>query len=749
MDRRIARRLLAWVPALAAIFAAALPLRAQLPPLTGEFRANTFTPGYQIEPRVASAGDGSFVVVWASDGQDGSYTGVFGQRFGRHGERAGAEFRVNTYTTSAQLKPVVAADAAGRFVVVWQSVQDGDQYGVFGQRFDASGAKLGPEFQVNSYTTAYQSNPAVAVRDSGDFVVVWSSFGQDGSRFGVFGQRFTAAGAKAGPEFRVNTITFGDQFHPAVGFDGQGRFTVAWTTFDFDDFGIYGQRFDASGAKIGSEFPVNFSITDEQDFAAVGLDGRGNFVVAWEGPDPYLAASRSIFARRFNSAGDAAGVEFQVNDSKTGERSNASVAVNRAGHFTVSWQTLKGSERSIEGQRFDRAGERIGTEFPHSATSPSAEISIADDGAGLVAAWRGPNDGNQAGIACRRQAFVPEALAVDSRTTPDTVSDANGVFEPGENPLIEPTWRNRISSIPLVGFLTKLSGPSGASYFLPDAEASYGTLPPDSAASCDDGAPDACYIGLIFTFGSRPATHWDAVLEETLTFDGGSHPWKLHLGESFSDVPREQPFYRKIETLLHNGITSGCTATAYCPETPVSREQMAIFVAKGIAGLADLIPTKGVAGGKAYDCSPGGHSIFSDVAPTSASCRHVHYLTAQNVTLGCGPTTYCQTQTITRDAMASFIAKATVAPGGGNAVPLSYGPDPGTGRSYSCNPGSPNRHFSDVIVSNAFCKHIHFLWAKGIVEGCSATQYCPGAPVARDAMAKFIANGFGLQLYGP
>ena len=72
-----------------------------------------------------------------------------------------------------------------------------------------------------------------------------------------------------------------------------------------------------------------------------------------------------------------------------------------------------------------------------------------------------------------------------------------------------------------------------------------------------------------------------------------------------------------------------------------------------------------------------------------------------------------------------------------------------TGRSYSCAAGSPQIHFSDVPASNAFCKHVHFLWAKGVVAGCSATKYCPTQPVTRDAMAKFLANGFGLELYGP
>jgi len=72
-----------------------------------------------------------------------------------------------------------------------------------------------------------------------------------------------------------------------------------------------------------------------------------------------------------------------------------------------------------------------------------------------------------------------------------------------------------------------------------------------------------------------------------------------------------------------------------------------------------------------------------------------------------------------------------------------------TGRSYACAARSPNLHFTDVTVANAFCKYIHYLWAKGIVEGCAAAQYCPGASLMRNAMAEFKANGFGLPLYGP
>ena len=100
--------------------------------------------------------------------------------------------------------------------------------------------------------------------------------------------------------------------------------------------------------------------------------------------------------------------------------------------------------------------------------------------------------------------------------------------------------------------------------------------------------------------------------------------------------------------------------------------------------------------------------------------------------------------------MAVFVAKGIVAPGGGAAVPLAYGPDPVTGLSYSCDPSGSVLHFSDVAVSDPFCKHVHFLWAKGRGSGLFGEPgYCPTLPVGRDEMAKFLANAFKILLYGP
>jgi hypothetical protein len=157
----------------------------------------------------------------------------------------------------------------------------------------------------------------------------------------------------------------------------------------------------------------------------------------------------------------------------------------------------------------------------------------------------------------------------------------------------------------------------------------------------------------------------------------------------------------------------------------------------------------GVAPPKPYNCVAGatGASIFIDVLPTDIFCRHVHYIAKQNVTLGCSATQYCPAGNISRIEMASFIAKAVVAPAGGPAVPLAYGPDPVTGFSYNCN--GTNIHFTDVPANNVFCKHVHFLWARGIVSGVSPTQFGPTQVVTRDGMARFLGNAFNLVLYGP
>jgi methionine-rich copper-binding protein CopC len=164
-----------------------------------EFQVNTWTTDDQAGPSVTSLSNGGFVVVWSSGcdyggctPQDGSGLGLYGQRFDPNGNRVGSEFQVNTWTTGDQRDPSITSLSNGGFVVVWQSNgQDGPSDGVYGQRFDSNGNKVGSEFQVNTWTTSTQWLPSITSLSNGGFVVVWQSYGQDGSVYGVYGRIFS------------------------------------------------------------------------------------------------------------------------------------------------------------------------------------------------------------------------------------------------------------------------------------------------------------------------------------------------------------------------------------------------------------------------------------------------------------------------------------------------------------------------------------------------------------------------------
>jgi uncharacterized repeat protein (TIGR01451 family) len=340
----------------------------------------------------------------------------------------------------------------------------------------------------------------------------------------------------------------------------------------------------------------------------------------------------------------------------------------------------------------------------------------------------------------------PSALAADAAAGPS--SNGNGVLEPGETATLAASWSNTAAApAELAGAAALFNGPAGATYSILDGVSIYGEIPAGETAACAD-----CFQLRVSAVGAqpaaRPSTHWDASIEEVVT-GGGRTRRPLHVGDSFTDVARSYLFYRRVETVLHHGITVGCTTTQYCPNDKVRRDQMGIFLARAIAEGAANIPVSGTVGASPYNCTLGGTSLFTDVAPTDSTCRAIHYIASQNVTGGCGGGAFCVSSNVTRAEMALFVARGLVAPAGGAAVPLTYGPDPVTNRSYSCDAGSPDLFFTDITTADSYCKHVHYLWAKGIVSGCSASQYCVAGDVTRGEMARFLSTAFAPNLYGP
>lgn len=160
-------------------------------PLGTDFRVNLANNSGQVLPAISSDSDGDFVVVWEDQGgADGNYSGIFGKRYNSSGNVVGAQFQVNTFAYNDQVAPSVSSEPDGGFVVSWSSyTQDGSGHGVYAQRFGSDGTKIGIEFRVNTTTPDRQLDPDSTIDSNGGLVVVWQSV-QDGAGFGIFGQRY-------------------------------------------------------------------------------------------------------------------------------------------------------------------------------------------------------------------------------------------------------------------------------------------------------------------------------------------------------------------------------------------------------------------------------------------------------------------------------------------------------------------------------------------------------------------------------
>jgi len=179
-------------------------------------------------------------------------------------------------------------------------------------------------------------------------------------------------------------------------------------------------------------------------------------------------------------------------------------------------------------------------------------------------------------------------------------------------------------------------------------------------------------------------------------------------GAAFRDVPLSHPQYLEIGKLSARGITVGCGSGNFCPESSVTREQMAIFIERSLGQFNPPEPAT---------------QRFLDVPPARGGYAFINDFAARGITAGCGGGNFCPDQEVTRGPMAAFILRALGV----------FNPDPNV----------PQRFF-DVPSSHPFYGFIDQLAARGITKGCGGGNYCPDVAVTRGQMAAFLVRAFGL-----
>ena len=401
------------------LFAIANISFAQLVTSGSETLANSTATNDQQHPKVAMDASGNFVIVWESWGTDGDGYGIYFQRYNSAGTAQGSETKANFTTSNDQRMPDVAMDEDGDFVIVWQSDgQDGDNWGIYFQRYNSSGVAQGSQTRANTTLTGRQAMPKVAMAHDGSFGITWEDEGDITLRL------YNSSGFASTSEITANSTTANTQNYPSIAMDASGNLVVVWQSYnlDGDGFGIYSQRFNSSGTEQGGETIVNTTTAGHQESPDVAMDEDGDFVVIWtdESKD---GSNDGIYAQRFNAAGTAQGAETSVNSTTSGSQDNVSVDMNLDGFFVVSWNSY-GQDGAYEGvyhQSFSPDGTTQGSETIVNSTTglfqqfPS--VSIWDDGNALIV-WQdglegsgSSKDGNGFGIAF--QMYSAAALPVE------------------------------------------------------------------------------------------------------------------------------------------------------------------------------------------------------------------------------------------------------------------------------------------------------------------------------------------------
>lgn len=294
--------------------------------------------------------------------------------------------------------------------------------------------------QTAAGTQDTDSAQAVAMDANHNYVVSWSSNGQDGSGYGIYARRFNEDGTPKGNEFRVNTTTAGDQRYAAVAMDAAGNFVVTWSGYTAGSWDVYAQRYNAAGVAQGGEFRVHTGSDDDQRDSRVAMDSAGNFVVTWSND---AAGAWDVYARRYNAAGVALGGEFRANTTTAGDQRAPAIGMNAAGNLVIAWSSFQedGSNWGVYARQYNIAGVALGNPFLVNTTTVSAqkEASVAMDASGNFAiSWSSRHQDNSGwGVFFKRYNALGLALTgevlVNMTTADDQVQsavamDADGSF---------------------------------------------------------------------------------------------------------------------------------------------------------------------------------------------------------------------------------------------------------------------------------------------------------------------------------
>ena len=299
---------------------------------------NSTTEGQQLAPDVAVDASGNFVVVWADDADDNGYFQIKARGFGVDGSERIPAFTVNSTAAGQQLNPAVAMAPDGRFVVAWEEGDEGSEQ-IFVRGFSANGAETFSDQSVHTDSEGQRIRPAIGMDASGGFVVAWQDDSDSNGAYQIHARGFEADGSERFPRTTVNSTAAGQQLNPALGMDVSGFFLVAWEDDQDKDgnYDILARGFEANGTSSLADFIAHDVEGGQHRYPSVSMAPAGSFALTWQ-DDGDLNDAYQIRAHTYEANGGEWLAEWTVNGNAAGQQLSPSIGLTDAGIIVVVWE---------------------------------------------------------------------------------------------------------------------------------------------------------------------------------------------------------------------------------------------------------------------------------------------------------------------------------------------------------------------------------------------------------------------------
>jgi hypothetical protein len=254
--------------------------------VVGESLVSNASTDNQMHPKVA-AGDNAFAVTYMTNTGGTRNHAIEGRQYDASGIPLGAAYSV-VADANHNAHPSVALDSAGNVVYAWQfKVSIVGVTNISAQRYDNAGVALGGPLTVTTGITNNKTYPSVSMDKDGRFAIAYSKFDADGDHYGIFGVRYDATATPVGSEFQINTNTNGSQDHPQLNCSRDGAyFAATWTdeSNDGDRQGVYSRVFSWDLTFLNTDQLINTTTAERQMLSDVAIGANTTEAVyVWQG----------------------------------------------------------------------------------------------------------------------------------------------------------------------------------------------------------------------------------------------------------------------------------------------------------------------------------------------------------------------------------------------------------------------------------------------------------------------------------